>query len=1382
MSAINPTTPLFEYDQNTEGNQDKRFITTISPTKSLELQNNIDKYDITPVLPRNNITATSLATAIESFETAQSHRSFNKLEENENIAKNDNDEQHIFHKLAKTGPSSSTPQLHNNNFNNNNNNNAEDTTPRINNQFLDTIKQQQINNSSTENLGLGIITKENNFNRSPKVNNDADLVKTIRASIIKRDTIQAIKGETCVIEELQTYTADDTLNTLEDSDSEYDSDTNMNSSKTNLDDISNYTYLFIMAIHSFDVNDLENDEDADICLSFKKNEYAFVHNVDESGWGEVTLLDTQMRGWVPFNYFTDIIDPTLKEQHFSKENETLQYWDNLIESKIPLEKLLYSAAKFLINPKSHKTSHFKETFSIEDINAIRDGVKSLLELTVAVSRSDEIVQNSELVKRYRKKLLADWYNLMIKADHHKNTTIDKDISNLVKLVYEVLHKAFDFYTIWSSEKMKLENSKLNEQRKITSQNEAKDKDADNYNMKYLPDPPYAIQRLGEIHDILFTYSGLILGRLDLIEHNPVGCETLEVMVHQVIILLRELLYISKSCSQLMQQKYNNAYESIIDKHLDPLLALVSELVSCIKILVTQTLHDDMINKEHNIQKKFNDLIVKDAIYHYTVEGKQLIKIISKMTTLISDTLNGCNNYLRVVGNFRLTSERQYIDLSKIKITTEEFVKRCSETLVKSLDKKEKIRDCITDTDNARTKNKYHSLVRFSSIRVAVNDDNDGHSNSLGLTPQGTQFLHEIMNSDRKAFSRDSTFEKFQLDDEEWSGKNETINSVDAIKSELLYDESGNLIGASFRALIYKLTDELDKPDALLTSTVLLHFRKFAKPVELADNLITRFDVDDKSSQFEYDSKNGNYSSRASRLKNRRRLVCKTISMWMESFWDHYNDCTVLPTLINFFNEAVVNYLPIESKKLILAASKLFAQIQFSETDNKITASQIQLNDRYAEHWVTDDTSTTMKQLLPRSVSKSNTASVISNSSSSSSNTMSSFSLDERIIEEYGLTNVQNSESNLLSLPLPVLNLGTATLLTGDNKYAIQSVLDVYSPLLDSIRTPVNYEENGSSIGRITAKWVALQTFDNLSANDNRNLQSIKFNITDMNPLEIAKQMTLIESHLFNTVEQFEFVNHRKLNICPHIMSIMNFTNQLSNYVIESILEENITLYQRIDRLNAWLRIALSSLYFRNFNSLASIMTSIQGPSISRIKPIWNSLNNKDKKLFEYLARIVYPNHNYKVYREKLKHITDDAESLKPTLPTVPFFNIYLQDLIFIEDGNPNFRNPDSFRPNKLVNLDKYTRITKIINSVELLQTGYDNDLETNGGYITGNDSLDKRDSFFNLTDQLTIETNFITPSTDLQKVILCELWRIDRLYKDNSSRGYDLSLQLIPRV
>ena len=1407
MDMSNPTTPLFKYDKKGVNTADKRFTTTISPTKSLEFTHQIDSEDIAPSFPRDNVTSTTLATTADSFETAQSYRT-DVFQSQVSVAESRIPErQHAFNDLVRPmgTQSSETPKLSQGDYALTPENYNEDLTPKVNNHILDTIKQSTFGNSSTENLGLGIITQKTVSTVSSSARS-SDIIQSIRASIVPRESKRNIANSIVSTENSTVHspvvevgpssdmhnkqeqngspTFDDTVNTFDNSDSSSASEDSVHSKEntTHLDEISNYTYLFITSIHSFDVRDLENQDDVDICLSFDKDEVAFVHNVDESGWGEITLISNQARGWVPFNYFTDIIDPTKGSlEKIPAKDRNIDYWRELIDSKLPLQKLLYSSAKFLINPKSHKTPKGGMSFDIEDINAIRDGVKGLLEMTGAVSRSDDIVKKSEPVKRARKKLLADWYNLMIKADYYKHTTSEKNISNLIKLVYEVLRKAFTFYNAWSRDKVQVERETIENTSKPTSQ----DNQSDSYDIRYLPEPPYAIQRLNEINDILFSYSSLILGRLDLIEHNPIGCETLELMVHQIIILLRELLYISKSCSQIMRQKYNNAYENVIDKHLDPLLALVSELVSCIKNLVTQTLQDELQRNVNATSKKYEELTIKDGIYHYSTEGKRLIKIISSMTSLISNTWGGCNNYLRVIGNFRLSSERQYPDFSQIMVSPEEFVKRCSEGLVKTLDKA-KITDKSTE-ETKKTRGKYRSVVRFSSIRVGVNEDENGNNSNISITPQGSQFLNDLMHTEEKGFSRDSTFDKFKLDDSEWSSKMNDSNNSEIIEKELMYDSSNNLIGASFRALIFKLTDELDKPDNNFIATILLNYRRFSKPIDLVNELISRFDVDDKSSQFEYDIKNGNYSSRASRLKNRRRLVCKLMSAWMESYWDFYNDYIVLPTLINFFNEAVVNYLPIESKKLILAASKLFAELQFSPTVGKSTTSQIETNEIYNDHWNSDESSTSMKQLMPRSTSRSKTSSIISDSSSLS-NTSSSFSLDERLIEEYGLTNVQNAENNLLSLPLPVLNLGTATLLTGENKYSIQSLLAKYSSVKSSITKmtgsiPQRNGSNGHSIARLLANWDHLNdTTSRLPTTIEANINSIKFCITDLNPLEVAKQITLVESYMFNHVEQFELVNHRKLNICPNVVHIMDFTNQLSNYVIESILDNSISMSMRVQRLNCWLRIALSSLYFRNFNSLASIMTSVQSPSISRIKQIWASLDNKDRKLYEYLARIVYPSHNYKVYRGKLSKILGDTQSLKATNPTVPFFNIYLQDLTFIEDGNPDYRNPDSFRPNKLVNIDRYLRRTQISTSMESLQTDYDEDLDDAETYGNRADASDEHDSFFHLTEQLNIETNFITPMTDLQELILCEFWRVNRLYKTNSERGYELSLKLIPRV
>ena len=46
-----------------------------------------------------------------------------------------------------------------------------------------------------------------------------------------------------------------------------------------------FVRFFIRALHSFDSSTLQSKSDASICLSFEKNDIAFLHTIDESGWG-----------------------------------------------------------------------------------------------------------------------------------------------------------------------------------------------------------------------------------------------------------------------------------------------------------------------------------------------------------------------------------------------------------------------------------------------------------------------------------------------------------------------------------------------------------------------------------------------------------------------------------------------------------------------------------------------------------------------------------------------------------------------------------------------------------------------------------------------------------------------------------------------------------------------------------------------------------------------------------------------------------------------------------------------------------------------------------------------------------------------------------------
>lgn len=1380
-NEFSPTIPL-SFNEEVENDNNSfypRDSITISPTKSLNYSkdNHLSSmsYNNSIYDKIKNISSDPVSfdqhqkilhseysnSTMESFFTANSKISL------EQPSSKDSSQSHIFASLVENNTSVltlhqqkdpehidsfETPKVDN------------DATPRFHHEsvydrvnILQSTPTDNLNSTGSQLNNREFSSSSGSFFTEPLVKEPSSPIRAIRTSKLiqesdintnrKRFNVSPTTNKSNTINRISyndenddSFAFDNTINTITFDNINLSSNNSPNKNRTskaqpeNLpkDNITNYAFLFIAAIHSFDAASLEDKEDVQICLSFQEKDIAFVHVADESGWGEVTLINEQKRGWVPLNYFTDVLQPDLVTEPSENKFKDLA---NYVESKIPLEDLLTSCAKFLVDfdklPESNKT------LKIELINGIRNGVKNLLQLTECVSRSNLLVQNHPDVKKSRKKLLADWYNLMIKADHYKTSHSARNLSAISILILEVLKRSFSFYDTWGIAKLSdINRENLNFVALDEKSNEAErglieEKSSQNTVSQNLPSPPFATERLSEIYDILFSYIGIIMGRLDMIEHNPEGCESLEYIVHQIIILLRELLYISKSCSYIIQEKYKYAYESTLDSNLDPLLSLVSELVSCIKNLITQTLQDD--NKHESSKIDSNPL--DGEHYRYTPEGKHLIKIVSQMTSLIKNVVFGCNSYIRLIGDFQLGDEREYRDFSLIRLTPESFTEKCRKTT-------------ITQDPSSKKEGKYSKLARFSCIEP-----------QYGNTDDKCMFLINPLDKDEKAFSRNSIFEKFKIDEDSQLEQEETsllpINYKDIIQKEILFDKDGSLIGTSFRAFVFKLTDELDKPDDLLTATFLLNFRKFGNVVDLVDELISRFDLVDKSSQFDIGRNNGSYSSRASRLKSRRRLVCSIFQRWMESFWD-IQDYGILPTMVNFFNEGVSTQLPIESKNLIETAARLFF-IMTRTTDQKEGSGYSHLE--------------IFNQLKDCNVIYTRVLSVISEASSMSSLRSSVFSLDDRIIEQYGLTKTRsNSNQNGDSLQLPVLNIGESSLLNDDD--------------LDMLTKSIKFYESFSalSLGCDIDNYdinKALQLWNNLERIDiPKPVLLERFNkpwlaLPDLHPLEIAKQLTALESTLFLKIHPSELVNYKIPRLSPNVTAIVRFTNQLSNYVTETVCAEQFTIQQKANRLKCWLKIALSCAYFRNFNSVAAIMTALQNHSIARLHPLWNTLDKKDSTLFDYLARIVHPNHNFKVYRTKLNSIIKDHQYTKSPLPVVPFFNLYLQDLTFLDDGNPKFRNPDSFRPNKLINTDKYIRMTKIIGNIQFFQVGYSQ---------SSLDRLDNRDSFFQLTEQLSIDTNVIANIPILQEFVLFELWRINRYYEGDEDRGYKQSLSILPRI
>ena len=137
--------------------------------------------------------------------------------------------------------------------------------------------------------------------------------------------------------------------------------------------------------------------------------------------------------------------------------------------------------------------------------------------------------------------------------------------------------------------------------------------------------------------------------------------------------------------------------------------------------------------------------------------------------------------------------------------------------------------------------------------------------------------------------------------------------------ELMYNKDGQICGGSLPALVECLTIYDSKPDAVFTSTFYLTFRLFAKPVEVAQALIDRFDYVKESPQI------------ATPVRLR---VYNVFKQWLETYWRNDCDQPALSYILPFATGPLATALPSAGKRLTELVEKV------TSTDGPLVPRQI----------------------------------------------------------------------------------------------------------------------------------------------------------------------------------------------------------------------------------------------------------------------------------------------------------------------------------------------------------------------------------------------------------------------------------------------------------
>eukprot|EP00050_Salpingoeca_kvevrii_P021916 m.117881 g.117881 ORF g.117881 m.117881 type:complete len:1579 (+) comp9523_c0_seq4:72-4808(+) len=204
-------------------------------------------------------------------------------------------------------------------------------------------------------------------------------------------------------------------------------------------------------------------------------------------------------------------------------------------------------------------------------------------------------------------------------------------------------------------------------------------------------------------------------------------------------------------------------------------------------------------------------------------------------------------------------------------------------------------------------------------------------------------------------------------------------------------------------------------------------------------------------------------------------------------------------------------------------------------------------------------------------------------------------------------------------------------------------------------------------------------------------------IMDVPCMDIAKQLTKVDSEMFCSIRPSEILAWSKKQsqeTSPNIFKLISRFNAISQWCATLIVTE-LKIKTRVEVLRRIIDIMKCLRKLRNFNSLMALLSGVNCAAVHRLTHTLEMLGARQRASLEKINTLMSHERSFATYRAVVSSCQ---------LPAIPYLGLFLTDITFVQQGNPDLIPLREGSLVKLVNYSKRYRLHAVIQGIQHYQS------------------------------------------------------------------------------